>query len=179
VKPQLIRIKDLATNEFKDIRDKQPGVYIVFWIKDGEPVLIRRICGADQRGTLYIGSSKNLREELRGLWESIEIAAGKKRYKRKKLPHTLGPSLIYTGLFQHIRDEDLWIYFKEFATSKEAEDQERRALLEYSRMFGEPPPLNLQVGREYFLILGLGRLSKSRLAPKLDPDLKSALGISP
>jgi hypothetical protein len=45
-------------------------------------------------------------------------------------------------------------------------------------MFGEPPPLNLQVG-EYFLILGLGRLSKSRLAPKLDPDLKSALGISP
>lgn len=46
-------------------------------------------------------------------------------------------------------------------------------------MFGEPPPLNLQVGREYFLILGLGRLSKSRLAPKLDQDLKSALGISP
>jgi hypothetical protein len=28
-------------------------------------------------------------------------------------------------------------------------------------------------------ILGLGRLRESRLAPKLDPDLKSALGISP
>jgi len=51
---QFIRIKDLAINKFKDLQDK-PDVYIVFWTKNGKPIVIGRICGEDQ-GVLYIGS---------------------------------------------------------------------------------------------------------------------------
>lgn len=109
------------------------------------------------------------------MWHSIEIAEGIR--KRRGYSHTFGPSLIYTGLYQYIKDEDLWVNPKEFATENEAEAQEKRALLEYTRTFGEPPPLNFQIGREYFLILGLDPLGKGRLAPKSDPDLKSALGL--
>ena len=173
---QPIRIKDPAINKFKDLRDK-PGVYIVFWIKNGKPMVIGRICGEDRKRVLYIGSSRNLREELRKLWESVETIVERKKCKRRGYYHTLSPSLVYTGLFQRVKSEDLWVYVKEFATKEEAEAQERRALLEYTRTFGEPPPLNLQVGREYFLILCLGKVGKSKLAPELDPDLKSALGL--
>jgi len=38
-----------------------------------------------------------------------------------------------------IRDEELLIYFKEFSAD-EAEYQEKRAILEYTRRYGEPPP---------------------------------------
>jgi hypothetical protein len=171
---QFTRLKDLAINSFRGVRDR-PGVYVIFWIKDGEHVAIKRVSKEDQRGVLYIGSSTSLRRRIKELWRSIEIAEGIRN--RKGYPHTFGPSLIYTGLFHYIKGEDLWVYAKEFATKNEAEAQEKQALLEYTRTFGEPPPLNFQIGREYFLILDLVPLGKGRLAPKLDPDLESALGL--
>ena len=75
-----------------------------------------------------------------------------------------------------IRDEELWIYFKELGTD-EAEYQEKRAILEYTGRYGEPPPLNLQVGRQYFTMLNLGIVGKLRPIGKLDPDLQTALGL--
>mgnify|MGYP000418552183 FL=1 len=61
------------------------------------------------------------------------------RIRRKRYPHTFGPSLLYTGLHNIIRDKELWLYFKEFSVD-EAEYQEKRAILEYTRRYGEPPP---------------------------------------
>jgi hypothetical protein len=181
-------LKELEANEFKDLPAK-PGVYIVFWFRGGRPAPIPRILGVDERGTLYIGSAgksktkgraksvsrvKGLRDRIRELWISIKMAYGLK--ERKRYPHTFGPSLVYTGLCKVINAEDLWIYYKVFDEC-EAEYQERLAILEHTRGYGEPPPLNLQVGRQYFMLLDLGELDKSRLVGELDPDLQLALGL--
>jgi len=44
--------------------------------------------------------------------------------KRKRYLHTFGPSLMYTGLFNVIKNNELWIYFKEFS-KEDVEYQER------------------------------------------------------
>lgn len=165
-------LMQLAVNNFESI-PKKPGVYIVFWVKDGKPRSINRILGIDERGVLYIGSTKaSLRRRLRDMWRSVEVA--RCRIKLKKYPHTFGPSLLYTGLHELIADQELWVFFKEFGENA-AKKQEMSAILEYTRKYGEPPPLNLQVGRQYYIILGLGLLGKSKLKADLDPDLRSAL----
>jgi len=38
-----------------------------------------------------------------------------------------------------------------------------------------PPPLNLEIRREYFIILGLGILGKSRLAYEPDEYVRSVI----
>jgi len=67
-------------------------------------------------------------------------------------------------------------YYKVF-NAYEAEHQEKLAILEYTNKYGKPPPLNLAVGRQYFMVLGLGGLGMSRLVGELDPDLRSVLGL--
>ena len=132
---------------------------------------IRRILGVDEKGIPYIGttrSKKGLRGRIRDLWISIEMIRGHR--KRKHYPHTFSPSLIYTGLHNLIRDEELRIYLKEFNVDR-AGYQEKRTILEYTRRYGEPPPPNLQVGRQYFMMLNLRVVDKSRPVGKLDPDL--------
>ena len=169
-------LAELASNRFRSVPIR-PGVYVIYWVKDGKPVPVQRILGVDERGILYIGTTrgeKGLRGRIRDLWISIEIVRGHRR--RKKYPHTFGPSLVYTGLHNLIKDEELRIYFKEFSID-EAEYQEKRAILEYTRRYGEPPPLNLRVGRQYFMMLNLGVVGKSRPVGKLDPDLQTALGL--
>ena len=114
-------------------------MYVVFWIRDGKPVPIPRILGIDEGSILYIGttrSKKGLRGRIGDLWISVQKA--RDCIKRKRYPHTFGPSLVYTGLHNLIRDEELY-YFKEFSVDK-AEYQEKRAILEYTRRYGEPPP---------------------------------------
>uniref|UniRef100_A0A7J3ZJG6 GIY-YIG nuclease family protein n=1 Tax=Fervidicoccus fontis TaxID=683846 RepID=A0A7J3ZJG6_9CREN len=179
-------LKELALKRFRGL-PIEPGVYVVFWIRGGGPVRIPRILGVDERGILYVGSTgrgggderraksrRGLRGRIRSLWISIEMAYG--RRERRRYPHTLGPSLAYTGLHKAVGVDDLWIYYKVFG-AREAVHQERLAILEYARRYGEPPPLNLQVGRRYFMILGLGELNRSRLSVELDPDLRSVLGL--
>jgi len=181
----LKQLMELASNRFRSVPVK-PGVYAVFWIRGGKPVSIHRILGVDNKGVLYIGSAsrskkgaknrKWLRGRVKALWISIEKACS--RRERKCYPHTFGPSLVYTGLNNVIRDEELWIYFKEFSAD-EARYQEKRAILEYTKRYGEPPPLNLQVGRRYFMMPNLGELGRSRLVGKLDLDLQTVLGLQP
>ncbi|MCR8463704.1 MAG: hypothetical protein QXH55_05925 [Candidatus Korarchaeota archaeon] len=155
---------------------EKAGIYIVFWIKDGKPIPIPRILATCNRGVLYIGSSNKLRERLNALKISIEIARGKRR--RKNYPHTFGPSLIYTRLIEKISDNELYVWFKPFEDYEDQyKHQEMLALHEYTRKYGEPPPLNLQVGREYFAIVGIGKFGKSRLAPELDPEIKEVLSL--
>uniref|UniRef100_A0A7J3Z931 GIY-YIG nuclease family protein n=1 Tax=Ignisphaera aggregans TaxID=334771 RepID=A0A7J3Z931_9CREN len=180
-------LSELALKGFRTLPTK-PGVYIVFWVREGRPVPIPRILGVDRRGVLYIGSTgkgrgrgrecaegrKGLRGRIRELWRSIEMVYGHR--ERRRYPHTFGPSLIYTGLYKVICVEDLWIYYKVF-NACEAEYQEKLAILEYTNKYGEPPPLNLQVGRQYFAILGLGEVNKSRVVDELDPDLRLVLGL--
>lgn len=156
---------------------ESPGIYMVYWVRNGESVEINRILDVDRKGILYIGATRRrgLRSRLRDLRISIEMAKGIR--KRKKFPHTFGSSLVYTGLVNRIEKEELYVYFKTYNKPEEAEDQEKLALLYYTRRYGEPPPLNLQVSRKYYIILGLGELGVSKLTRKIDPDLKCALGL--
>ena len=177
----------LVSKRFRDV-PTEPGVYIVFWVREGRPVPIPRILGVDERGVLYIGSTgksrnkdgkstksdEGLRKRIRNLWISIEMVYD--RRKRKRYPHTFGPSLVYTGLYKVIGVEDLWIYYKVFNVC-EAGYQEKLAILKYTNKYCEPPPLNLQVERQYSMLLDLGELGKSRLVDKLDPELRSVLGL--
>jgi hypothetical protein len=124
---------------------------------------------------LYIGFTKRktgLNGRLKDLWRSIRIAYGllKGRYN-----HTFAISLIYTGLISKIKLEEIFLWYKEINAPRDAEDQEKMALHEYVRHYGEAPPLNLQIGRKYFAILGIGELGKSKLAPKLDPEIRDAI----
>ena len=163
----------LVKGGFRGVPERA-GVYVVFWAKNGKPVAIPRIRCLDEKGVLYIGSAKNLRQRVRNLWTSIKVA---RRFGvRKKYPHTFVVSLVYTGLLDTIADQELCFYFKAF-DEQNARHQEKAALFEYTRRYGEPPPLNLSIGRAYFMVLGLGVLGKSRLASKLDPELREALGL--
>jgi len=170
----LIPLIELSRNRFSDVSET-PGVYVVFWFRDGKPVPIHRILGVDERGVVYIGSTKkSLKNRLRRLWISAEMAYG--RRVRKKYPHTFGVSLLYTGLHTVIGDDELTIFYKSF-NPDEADYQEKLAILEYTRRYGEPPPLNLKIGRRYFAIAGLGLYGESRFVDELDRELREVLGL--
>jgi len=56
---------ELSANGFRSV-PTSPGVYIVFWWRDGKPVLISRVLGVDMKGVLYIGgTSGSLRRRVR------------------------------------------------------------------------------------------------------------------
>ena len=178
-------LEKLASSRFISVPEGH-GIYAVFWARNGEFVPIPRILGTDERGILYIGTTRGgkkrgrskekgrgLRERLRDLWISVQSAydPGKRSF-----PHTFGKSLVYTGLYKVINVKELEIYFKEL-NKGEADYYEKLMLSEYTRKYGELPPLNLQVGREYFLTLGLGKLGRSRLRGELEAELRSVLGL--
>ncbi|MEM2174669.1 MAG: hypothetical protein QXI58_03480 [Candidatus Micrarchaeia archaeon] len=168
-----ISLKKLAEDNFINV-PKKPGVYIIKWIKNGKLETIPRFLKNDTYGVLYIGFAKGkggLYERLKNLWESIGIAY---ELFKGKYTHTFAISLIYSGLISIIKLEEIFLWYKEM-TASNAEDQEKAALLEYTRCYGEPPPLNLQIGREYFLIIGIGKLGKSKFVVKLDTEIKNVL----
>jgi len=174
----LLKLSTLKCTEFPE----EPGVYVIFWLRGENNVEICRFLGVDKKGVLYVGSAKNLRKRCRSLKRNIllalQVAKGKDDSKIRNFTHTLAPSLLYTGLAEIISLEELRIYYKVFSTEEEARDQEALILYEYTRRYGEPPPLNLKIGREYLMILGIGRFGKSKLVGDLDPELASMLGLS-
>jgi hypothetical protein len=154
---------------------ESPGVYVVCWIKEGDVVPVPRILGVDKAGILYVGSTTNIANRLKSLLKTIRMARGENEKPSKKYRHTLVLTLLYTGLAERISSKDLLVYYKTFTNKKEAEIQEALFLYEYTRLYGEPPPLNLKVGRQVLVILNLGILGKSILAGELDPELTTLL----
>jgi hypothetical protein len=154
---------------------ESPGVYVVCWVKEGNAVPVPRIIGVDKAGILYVGSTANLANRLKSLLKAIRIARGENEKPSKKYRHTLVLTLLYTGLAERISSKDLLVYYKTFNGKKEAETQEALFLYEYTRLYGEPPPLNLKVGRQVLMILNLGVLGKSIIAGELDPELATLL----
>jgi len=84
-------------------------------------------------------------------------------------------TLLYTGLAERISSKDLKVHYKTFNGEKEAETQETLFLYEYTRLYGEPPTLNLKVGRRVLVNLHLGLLGNSILPGELDPELATLL----
>jgi predicted GIY-YIG superfamily endonuclease len=155
--------RELRVLRFSEIEEstipRSPGVYVVCWVREDNVVPVPRILRVDKAGILYVGSTANLASRLKSF-----------KYK-----HTLALTLLYTGLAEKISSKDLLVYYKTFNSKKEAEIQEALFLYEYTRLYGEPPPLNLKVGRQVLMVLNLGILGKSILTGELDPELTRLL----
>jgi hypothetical protein len=157
-----------------------PGVYVVQWVERDDrqlvPRRIPRILNIDNAGILYIGSAEELHGRLKILKSSIsrvfEAYRGGSLFNEdllKRIEHTAAETIIYTNLVETLGSEDnLQVCYKVFNDEKDAELQEVLMLYRYTRCYGEPPPLNLGVGREH--IGGIRR--KEHM---LDPDLASLL----
>jgi hypothetical protein len=168
---RMLRLSEVG----KSVIPESPGVYIVCWIKEGNVIQVPRILGVDKAGILYVGSAASLARRLRSLIKAIRTARGENEKPSKKYKHTLALTLLYTGLAEKISSKDLLVYYKIFNSKKEAEIQEALFLYEYTRLYGEPPPLNLKVGRQVLMVLNLGILGKSVITDELDPELAKLL----
>jgi hypothetical protein len=162
---------------------KRPGVYIVYWIKNGKRRIIYRILRDDVLGILYIGSSSNLhrrlKEDLKGDLNAVYCKVMKRRpcTNTRRYKHTLTLSLIYTNLINEIHENELMICYKTFNSRDKAEMQEAMAIHEYTKRYGEPPPLNLNLRRKYIAIWGIGEYGKSRVSEEIDLELAKLLGV--
>ena len=67
------------------------------------------------------------------------------------------------------------MWFKDLDDPEEARDQEMLALLLYGRRYGEPPPLNLQVSRQYLAAVNLAETGRSRVARELNFEIEKLL----
>jgi len=151
----------------KDIIDERPGVYLLRWVKNNKPTSIKRLRNIDNKGIVYIGSAKNLKRRIYELINGL--------YKERVGNHTIIKTLIFTSLINTIKLNDLEVAWIICENEKEARAQEAVALKYYSDRYGEPPPFNLQIKREFLLILGLGILRKSILPPKINEKLKELI----
>jgi hypothetical protein len=89
--------------------------------------------------------------------------------------HTVFSTLAFCELSDLVKSSELEVSWKALRSPEDAERQEWAAMYLYCRKYKEPPPLNLSVGRRKYMILGLGRLGETPLAPKIDDYVKSVV----
>jgi hypothetical protein len=158
------KLEDLAEERFSNI-PKSPGVYFVRWSRGGKPVPIHRLGGCDNKGILYIGSSKKDLRRIREFWKAI----GEKNVER----HTIFATLAFCrppfcGLSGLVKLSELEVSWEVLGSPEDARGQEWAAIYLYCRRCKEPPSLNLNIGRRRYMILDLGRLDESFLV--LEPS---------
>ncbi len=147
---------------------EEPGVYVIRWVRGGEPVRIPRLLGVDESGALYVGSTGNLRRRLRRLVRGLRRPGPK--------IHSAALSYYFFALHKRIEMSELEVAWVELGSRDEAGEQEWAALRSYAETYGEAPPLNRSLGRKKYLLLGIVEL-RARLAPRLDPRLAKLLGL--
>lgn len=93
---------------------EKPGVYVVRWVRGGEPVKVPRLLGVDEKGVLYVGSTGNLRKRLRRLVRGL----------RKPGPkiHSAALSYYFFALHKHIEMSELEVAWVEFGSKDEARE---------------------------------------------------------
>jgi hypothetical protein len=161
------KLEDLAGERFSNI-PKSPGVYFVRWSRGGKPVPIHRLGGCDNKGILYIGSSKrDLRRRIREFWKATT--------EKNVEQHTIFATLAFCDLSDLVRLSELEVSWKVLGSPEDARGQEWAAIYLYCRKYKEPPPLNLSIGRKRYMILDLGELDEAFPAPEADDYVKSVL----
>ena len=158
------RLADLAASNFNNV-PKSSGIYILRWSKEGKPVSIGRLNDTDDKGILYIGSTKILRNRVRKLWKAVN---------QKPNNHTISKTIIFCKVFDLIGLDEYEITWEELTKLKDARGQEWAAIDAYSVKHKEPPPLNLQLNRELFAKLGIAKLPAPYVY-ELDDFVKSNL----
>lgn len=110
----------------------KPGVYRIYWIKNGKPQMINRLASSDKSGLLYIGKTDGtLRKRLNefrcsAFINSTNHSAG--------LKHRL--NIVLKTL---IKADELYVEIDPCDRSSIKETEE---LKKYALIYGEVPPLN-------------------------------------
>jgi hypothetical protein len=163
-------LQTLADNKFPDVEDK-PGIYFIRLKKFDTPVTINRLGGADSKGLLYIGESKNLRKRFQRLWRGIKNVNDTK----SKTIHTLRNTLLFCRLHKEIKIDEYEITWQHLYNKYEAQKQEASALKVYTEKYKEPPPLNLKVCRRKYLNWGLISPEDTGFTGKTNEFVKSII----
>jgi hypothetical protein len=100
-----------------------------------------------------------LRRRIQELWKGIS---------GKVEAHTIGKTIIFCKIFEVVSLNEYEISWEELETHENAVGQEWAAIKSYADIFKEPPPLNLGICREFFAVVGMARIGKSRVG--YDPD---------
>jgi len=159
------KLAELAADKFR-IVPSDAGVYIARWAKEGDAVPIGRLGGCDQKGILYVGSAKKLKNRIRRLWRGISGSAE---------AHTIRKTILFCKVFEAILPSEYEVTWEKLETHDKAKGQEWSAIGTYAETYKEPPPLNLGLQREHFVIWGIARWGKSRWAYEPDDFVRSAV----
>ncbi len=159
------RLGELAAKKFYDIPNN-PGIYFIRWSRNGKAVPISRLKGMDDKGILYIGSAKKLRRRIQELWRGIN---------GKVEDHTIGKTIIFCKISEVISVNEYEISWEKLETHEKAVGQEWAAIKSYADKFKEPPPLNLGIRREFFAIVGIATIGRSRVGYDLDEFVRSII----
>jgi hypothetical protein len=165
MKIEWYKLTELAADKFR-IVPSNAGVYIARWAKEGGAVPIGRLGGCDQKGILYVGSAKNLTNRIRRLWRGISGGAE---------AHTIRKTILFCKVFEAILPSEYEVTWEKSDTHDEAKGQEWSAIRTYAERYKEPPPLNLGLQREHFVIWGIARWGKSRWPYEPDDFVRSAV----
>lgn len=113
-----------------------PGVYKIYLFSGTMPIHISRMCGIDQTGLLYIGSSKNsISYRLKCFLRSMS----KERLQNN---HSAGVKVMNSAILtDFIKQGDLYFDFTP-KNKDSAHDAEIKEIDNYRAKFGEVPPLN-------------------------------------
>jgi len=160
-----IKLHEAIQGPLEDVK-RRSGVYLVRWA--GREKGIARMKGQDPKSTLYIGFGKNLGRRIRSLWRKFMEPKSRAR-------HTMVDTLVYCSLVETIRSEELEIAWVPFGSESEALAQEWAGIRFYTERYGEPPPLNLSVGRKRFAIAGLAEIGKSKVVSPVKEELRSLI----
>jgi hypothetical protein len=146
-----------------DVKDKA-GVYVIRWASKEQGIW--RLKDVDPKSIIYIGYGKNLKRRIGSLWKKL-------REPQSKVRHTMVNTMVFCNLVESIRPEELEIAWVVFQEKEEAETQEWATIRFYAQKYGEPPPLNLFVGRKKFAIVGLAEVERSKVISPVSNELKS------
>jgi hypothetical protein len=124
----------------------QGGVYRLIALADVElrtPMVINRVCGRDETGTLYIGvAARTLRLRLQQLMRSLRRPPAFRF--RLKPEHHVGDMIRSNRLLEKMLPREClavtWAYEKRPWTAEE------ELISQYLASFGELPPLNTMIG---------------------------------
>jgi hypothetical protein len=118
--------------EIDDNTPLAPGLYRIYWIKEGVPVTIRRVGGDDESGLLYIGQTdltlrKRLNQFRCSAFTNSTNHSGALKYRSLEVLRNL------------IKGDEL---YAEIEPCTESYPKETEELNLYAKKFGEVPPLN-------------------------------------
>jgi hypothetical protein len=119
-------------NEIDEKAPDRPGIYKIYWIKNGVAQLIPRIGGNDTKGLLYIGETKGSlvvrlnQFRCTAFIGSTNHSGGLKLRTNKKLASL-------------VKKEDVFVKVE---ACDDPHSKEIAELKKYADEFGEVPPLN-------------------------------------